>query len=69
MKNSEEDLPGGVEARDAIEYEQRVESEEFKETWREEKLRNWKGKNMHGQYLRDMPHLTDFAGTREWLSS
>lgn len=54
VKNSEEGLLGGVKATDVIEHEQRVESEEFKKAWHEEKLRTWKGKNMYGQYLRDM---------------
>ena len=26
-----------------------------------------RGKNMYGQYLRDMPDTTDVVGTWEWL--
>lgn len=48
VENSEEDLLGGVKATDVTEYEKRVESEEFKKAWHEERLRNWKGKKMHG---------------------
>lgn len=40
MENSEEDLLGGVKATDVTEYEKRVESEEFKKAWHEERLRN-----------------------------
>ena len=46
VKNSEEDLLRGVKATDVIEYKQSVESEEFKTALCEEKLRNWKRKNM-----------------------
>ena len=52
---------------DVIEYKQRVQSEEFKKAWHEEKLRDWKGENMYGQYLRAMPDTTDVVGTWEWL--
>lgn len=40
MENSEEDLLGGVKATDVTEYEKRVECEEFKKAWHEERLRN-----------------------------
>ena len=67
MKNSEEDLLGGIKATDVIEYEESVQSEVLKKAWHKDKLRNWKGKNMHGMYLRDMPDTTDVVGTWEWL--
>ena len=54
-------------ATDVIDYKQRVESNKFKKAWHEEKLRNWKGRNMYSQYLRDMPDVTDVVGMWEWL--
>lgn len=40
VENSEEGLLGGVKATDVTENEKRVESEEFKKAWHEERLRN-----------------------------
>ena len=43
--------------------------EEFKKVRHEDKLRNWKGKNMYHQYLRDITDTTSFVGTWNWLRS
>ena len=60
VANSEELLIRGECASGTIQTEETMEKEEFKQKWR--------GKAMHGQFVREMPQKADRIKSWEWLS-
>ena len=58
MKNSLEVLLQGERATSVIRREETVSKDEFKTSWNNEKLKSWKEKRLHGQFVREIPETT-----------
>ncbi|PFX13751.1 hypothetical protein AWC38_SpisGene22140 [Stylophora pistillata] len=67
VKNSEEGLLQGVRATSVIRSEGTVSKEEFKTSWNNEQLNNWKDKTLHGQFVREIPETTHVGESWSWL--
>ena len=64
MRNSLDDLLQGVIVTGKIKSEETVSKNEFKTSWNNElKLDSWKGKRLHGRFLREIPGTTHVRGT------
>ena len=54
IKNSEEQFLNGVRQVGIIDTENCKSKEEFKQNIKEDKIRVWREKRMHGEFVRDM---------------
>ena len=67
VKNSFEPLIEGVKAAETMEVNATVNKKEFKQSWIREKKKLWKNKGIYGQFVREMPVITDEKEIRNWL--
>ena len=68
VANSEENLIRGVAAAETINTENNITCGEFNKQKAQELKQNWRGKKIHGQFVREMPEKVDKEKTWEWLS-
>ena len=66
-ENSVEVLLQEVRATSVIRIEETVSKDEFKTSWNNEKLNSWKGKRLHGQFLREIPETMHVEESWSWL--
>ena len=58
-RNLVEPLIEGVKAAETMVYNDTMNKKEFKQIWMREKKELWKNKIMYGQFVREMPEITD----------
>ena len=67
VKNSNEILIEGVRKSGIVDFENSVRKDIFKRERKETLKRNWREKQMYGQFLRDMPDDVDQEKSWMWL--
>ena len=67
VKNSNEKLIEGVRKSGIVDFENSVRKDIFKRERKETLKRNWREKQMYGQFLRDMPDDVDQENSWMWL--
>ena len=67
VKNSVEPLIEDMKASERIEYNDKLNTKEFKQRRMSEKKELWKNKIMYGQFVREMSKTTDAKETCYWL--
>ena len=67
VSNSVEPLIEGVKAAETIEYNDRMNKKEFKQSWKWGKKELQKNKMLYGQFVRKMPETKDEKETWYWL--
>ena len=65
LKNSNENLLQGLKHVRILNYKESVSKKDFKKSPNENRVENWKEKQMYGQFIRDMPDGTDKE--KSWL--
>ena len=68
LKISNEPLLQGVKHTRILEFKATVDKKVFKKNVMEGRKETWLGKQMYGQFVRDMNEMTDKEGTLRWLS-
>ena len=58
-RNLVEPLIEGVKAAETMVYNDTMNKKEFKQIWMREKKELWKNKRMYGQFVREMPEITN----------
>ena len=59
LKNSNENLLQGLKHVRILNYKESVSKKDFKKSPNENRVENWKEKQMYGQFIRDMSEGTD----------
>ena len=59
LKNSNENLLQGLKHVRILNYKESVSKKDFKKSPNENRVENWKEKQMYGQFIRDMPEGTE----------
>ena len=65
LKNSNEILLQGMKHVRILKLRESVSKKDFKKSLNENRVENWKEKQMYGQFIRDMPDGTDKE--KSWL--
>ena len=65
LKNSNEILLQGMKHVRILKLRESVSKKDFKKWLNENRVENWKEKQMYGQFIRDMPDGTDKE--KSWL--
>ena len=65
LKNSNEILLQGMKHVRILKLRESVSKKDFKKSLNENRVENWKEKQMYGQFIRDMPDDTDKE--KSWL--
>ena len=65
LKNSNEILLQGMKHVRILKLGESVSKKDFKKSLNENRVENWKEKQMYGQFIRDMPDGTDKE--KSWL--
>ena len=67
LKNSNEILLQGMKHVRILKLRESVSKKDFKKSLNENRVENWKEKQMYGQFIRDMPDGTDKEKSWLWL--
>ena len=59
LKNSKENLVQGVKYVEILKFKESVSKKDFDKSLNEERVKNWKAKQMYRHFIRDMPGGTD----------
>ena len=65
LKNSNEILLQGMKHVRILKLRESVSKKDFKKSLNENRVENWREKQMYGQFIRDMPDGTDKE--KSWL--
>ena len=65
LKNSNEILLQGMKHVRILKLRESVSKKDFKKSLNENRVENWKEKQMYGQFIKDMPDGTDKE--KSWL--
>ena len=67
LKNSNEILLQGMKHVRILKLRESVSKKDFKKSLNENRVENWKEKQMYGQFIRDMPEGTEKENSYLWL--
>ena len=67
LKNSNETLLEGVKYVDLLNFRDSTTKNDFKKRLNNERMENWRQKQMYGQFIRDMPETTNKENTWNWM--
>ena len=67
LKHSNDRQMQGVKHVGVLQFEKSCNKDDFKKSLREKRMKAWMGKQIYGQFVSDLPIITDKVETWSWM--